>query len=460
MTLRRLFFVLTTLLALPAAAQTAGESFEAFRQRIHADYGQFRQRVLDGYDTFLSQAWERYEAFSGYKRDFGPKPRRQPSAVPAAQPEPVAPAPPAVTPPAPPVPVPPSMLSVDFYGATLALPAAPFPQCQLGGRDDAARLWRQLKGAGVAGCAARIYDAGQRAGLSDWAIVRLADRYVAAALPSATADTRMAVLHFLVAHMGYDVRLASMSGTMRLLVAYAQKAYEQSRVNIDGTSYYLWPDTQRGPVYTCPLPRDEEHGRRVDLLFHGALRLGGESRAFSLSAEGLTASGRVEVAAMRLTDDYPIIDVPTCAASVLDDPLRRAVAAQLAQGVRGLGEQEAARRLLSFCQHCFQYATDDEQFGHEKPFYFEESLYYPANDCEDRAIFYAYLVRHILGLDVRLIHFPGHECTAVAFTSPTPEGSAFQLDGKPFYICDPTYIGADIGMCMPQYTAVQPEVEP
>ena len=33
------------------------------------------------------------------------------------------------------------------------------------------------------------------------------------------------------------------------------------------------------------------------------------------------------------------------------------------------------------------------------------------------------------------------------------------VDGKRYTICDPTYIGADIGMCMPKYISVQPEIE-
>lgn len=465
MTIRTLTLLVCAMPTL-VMSQTADESFETFRRQIHADYGRFRQGVLEDYDKYLQQVWEEYEAFSGFTRDFGSKPQRPPHYIPEVGPTPIAPLTPAPAPQAlPPVPAPPAVpmpevsVTVDFYGAKLALPVPHFSDVSLGGRDDTPRLWRQLKDTGVARLAAQIQRVGQKRGLSDWGIVLLADRYVSAALPSGSADTRIAVLHFLTANMGYDIRLASAAGRMRLLVPYAQKVYEQSRLDIGGRTYYVWPDA-RGSVCTCRLPDNAGRGKQVDLLFHGSLHLGGESRPFCLEAAGMRVSGSVDVPAMRLVDDYPMVDVPTCAKSVLCRSLRDAVVEQLAASVQGLDEQEAARRLLNFCQHCFSYATDGEQFGHEKPFYFEESLYYLANDCEDRAIFYAWLVRNILHLNVHLIHYPGHECTAVAFTDPTPEGTSYVRDGKAFYICDPTYIGADIGVCMPQFRRTKPEVEP
>ena len=124
---------------------------------------------------------------------------------------------------------------------------------------------------------------------------------------------------------------------------------------------------------------------------------------------------------------------------------------QIRAQVQDLGEQDAANRILRFIQKGFPYATDDEQFNREKYFYFEEtSLLSAKNDCEDRAIFYAYLVHEILGLDVHLIQFPGHECTAVAFNKPVENGTSYEYKGKNYYICDPTYIGARIGRCMPK----------
>ena len=106
--------------------------------------------------------------------------------------------------------------------------------------------------------------------------------------------------------------------------------------------------------------------------------------------------------------------------------------------------------LLDFVQTAFDYATDQEQFGYERPLFGDESLYYPKNDCEDRSILFAILVRDLLGLDVVLVHWPGHLATAVHFPEEV-DGDYFTVEGRRYTVCDPTYIGAGIGETMPQF---------
>jgi hypothetical protein len=98
----------------------------------------------------------------------------------------------------------------------------------------------------------------------------------------------------------------------------------------------------------------------------------------------------------------------------------------------------------------FEYKTDDEQYGYEKWNFCEENLYYPYNDCEDRAFLFSRLVRELLHLEVVLLQYSDHFSTAVHFTTPV-SGSYFTIDGKKFIVCDPTYIGAMIGMNPEKY---------
>ncbi len=210
---------------------------------------------------------------------------------------------------------------------------------------------------------------------------------------------------------------------------------------------------------TCELPKDAELGKDMGLKFTGNARIGEETKPFRYEAAGIVLEGEVPTGIMPLLDAYPICDIPTVASSVVDKELRDQVVEQIRAQVAGLSEQDAANRILQFIQKGFPYATDDEQFHREKYFYFEESLYYPKNDCEDRAIFYAYLVHEILGIDVHLIQFTGHECTAVAFSEPLENGTSYEYKGKRYYICDPTYIGAKIGRCMPSYIQESPQIE-
>ncbi len=124
--------------------------------------------------------------------------------------------------------------------------------------------------------------------------------------------------------------------------------------------------------------------------------------------------------------------------------------------IAGKNKSAAANILLHFVQTAFEYATDDEQFGVERPLFADETLFYPYSDCEDRAILYSILVRELLGLDVVLLHYPNHLATAVCFDTEVP-GDYLQVDGIRYIVCDPTYINADIGQAMPQFkqTAVK-----
>jgi hypothetical protein len=57
------------------------------------------------------------------------------------------------------------------------------------------------------------------------------------------------------------------------------------------------------------------------------------------------------------------------------------------------------------------------------------------------------LVKELLGLEVVLLHYPNHLATAVHF-SENVNGDFLTVDGKKFVVCDPTYIGASIGIAM------------
>ncbi|MGX8713611.1 MAG: hypothetical protein ACSW8I_08030 [bacterium] len=128
---------------------------------------------------------------------------------------------------------------------------------------------------------------------------------------------------------------------------------------------------------------------------------------------------------------------------------------KMLEGKSGLAKAEM---LLNWVQTAFEYKTDEEQFGGERSLFADESLYYPYCDCEDRSILYSILVRDLMGLDVVLLHFPGHLATAVKFTT-NVEGDYLELEDGKYIVCDPTYIGAPVGLAMPEYKGKNVEIE-
>ena len=136
-----------------------------------------------------------------------------------------------------------------------------------------------------------------------------------------------------------------------------------------------------------------------------------------------------------------------------------AILEQLVPQLEGMSQCDAADALLHFVQYVFDYEEDDAQYGQEKVNFIEENFYYDKNDCEDRSVLYAFLVKTLLGLDVQFVHYPGHDCTAVRFTDCFTRGNGYYYGDDYYLICDPSYIGAPIGRCMPKYRHVQPAVK-
>jgi hypothetical protein len=137
--------------------------------------------------------------------------------------------------------------------------------------------------------------------------------------------------------------------------------------------------------------------------------------------------------------------------------VKRSLYPVLRNQIVGKSEQDAANLLLNFVQFAFQYKIDEEQFGYERPLFADETFFYPFSDCEDRAILYSVLVRELLGLEVVLLHYPGHLATAVHFNEAV-QGDYLMIDGRKFLVCDPTYIGAPIGITMEEYKQTQAKV--
>ena len=141
----------------------------------------------------------------------------------------------------------------------------------------------------------------------------------------------------------------------------------------------------------------------------------------------------------------------------LDEHVKEILYSALKDKIKGLSQLEAVNKLLNWVQTAFVYEYDDKVWGHDRAFFAEETLYYPYCDCEDRAILFTRLVRDLLGLKTILVFYPGHLASAVCFTD-NVSGDYISLNGKHYVITDPTYIGAPVGMTMPDMDNTQAHV--
>ena len=122
--------------------------------------------------------------------------------------------------------------------------------------------------------------------------------------------------------------------------------------------------------------------------------------------------------------------------------------------ILGRNQSEALDILLSFVQNAFKYQVDEMQFGREKVMFPSETLFYPYSDCEDRAIFFSYMVKTLLGLDVVGVKYTNHMVAAVKVQEKI-EGEYINFSNTPYLLADPSYKNATMGVSMPQFSGVK-----
>ena len=285
--------------------------------------------------------------------------------------------------------------------------------------------------------------------LNDWGVFL----FVKTAAEALCNDENSCIVmqQFLLNELGYRAKMARRGDRNQLLLFVATDCmvYGHPYFTKEGLNYYNINGTEACTFYMCN--QDSKKAKTpVAMRLNNvpALNSGVVSRQRTNKAGNVSVSVNVPKALMDFYASMPQCDYGVYAKAPVAGSLAQEVLGTLRPLVQGKSEVDAANLLLNFVQTGFKYATDEEQFGFEKPFFVEELFYYPACDCEDRSVLFGWLVRELLGLDVVYLDYPNHIATAVQFKGDV-KGDFLTVDGKRYTVCDPTYIGASIGMTMP-----------
>ncbi|WP_278863774.1 hypothetical protein [Leyella stercorea] len=294
--------------------------------------------------------------------------------------------------------------------------------------------------------------------LNDWGIFL----FVREASKTLCTDENAAVVmqQFLLNELGYKSKMARRAdrNQMLLFVAADCQVYGHPYFTKDGLNYYNLTSNESCQFYMCQEDSPKAKSKLNMQVNHApALNAGMVNSVHKNRSGSVAVSVDVPKSLMEFYNSMPQCDYSVYVNAEVNPSVASKVLSTLAPLVNGKGEAEAANLLINFVQTGFQYATDQEQFGYEKPFFVEELFYYPYCDCEDRSVLYSYLVRNLLKLDVVLLDYPNHIATAVCFNE-NVSGDFVTVGGKKYVVCDPTYIGASIGKAMPQFKNVAAKV--
>lgn len=294
-----------------------------------------------------------------------------------------------------------------------------------------------------------------RYSLCDWAYLLFLDELTKSYCSNRNGATLL--MAFLYYQSGYQMRLAVDGNNLVMLYGSKHQIYDKIYFSLNGLNFYPYGDISKS-ISICNAAFEGE--TPMSLLISSEQMLGGNlSTPREIKSEryhDLNVNTSVPENLIKFYNQYP--------SSALDsNPMTRwamyantpfaqktkdSLYPSLKKSIAGISSEVAANKLLNWVQTGFVYEYDDKVWGHDRAFFAEETLYYPFCDCEDRSILFSHLVRDLLGLDVALIYYPGHLATAVCFEEDV-QGDSMMINGRKFVVCDPTFIGAPVGVQMP-----------
>ncbi len=294
---------------------------------------------------------------------------------------------------------------------------------------------------------------------SDWALF-LFVKDVAEKL--ASGNESKVLRQFLLNQLGYKARVAIVPAERRLALYVPADCQLYGAVFVDVGSVRYYDTDARAPYSFLMCEKEAPAAKnRMAMRLEALPRLGGKTVVSTHTGKGISAALTVKASVPEALAEFynriPQCDFGVYSCSPVNAAFADNVLGALRPAIAGLDKTSAAALLLDYVQSAFDYATDGQQFGYEKPFFVEELFVYPKCDCEDRSVFYRYLVSELLGLDVVLLEYPNHLATAVKFDTDV-KGDYVMAAGQKYTVCDPTYIGAGIGMAMPTFKGVKPKV--
>lgn len=480
-----------------AASGQTDEEYQEWLKKEQQALQQFQEERDREFVAFLQKEWKECQSLQGIHQDTIPKPRVLPVApvqAPAPEvpgekvveevplpevPPPASPEQPPVSPPAVPppeaiakeMPPPPpgeksQKATFTFFGMPFVVdydPALALPSVHLVNKEAISASWEVFSRADYPAFLAQAQHYRNQMRLNDWGYYQLLSRMSEAICQGAEIQCKL-LIWFMLSKSGYEVKVGYGQEEVYLLVATGNEIFDVPYFSLEGTRYYtLSPDGKVKPVkdlftYEGHYPGADQP---LDVRLAGSPLLGGAVVEMKLVFQYGGRKQQIDIQLNRSTveylDAYPHTEYEVYFSATPSSDVERALESSLKPLVAGKTEKEAVNILLRFVQSAFGYQTDDEQFGREKPLFIEETLFYPASDCEDRAVLFSYLVRHLLGLKVIALDYPGHIATAVKFSREV-SGDYVVFDNEHYTVCDPTYINAEAGMTMPQFSGVSPGV--
>lgn len=471
----------------PDTATAFQQQFDAFKFSINQEFNTFRQHNDSVFLQFLTQSWKEFDAVQ-HKMPSPPKPVNHPtyeapvtplvpkpdSALPETPdsieqpgpewqklPEEVSPIPATTDT----VPEKASMSiaapldKIEYFGTNFSVPASipGLPVLTAISKQGVIDYFAAASGSALLNSVAiTLKKEAAICKLNDWGLANLLMKAGQKMYPRSNDQVMFAWFGML--RSGFNVKVGYDKQNVYLLLPSNEMLYETS-YTINGKQYYL---LNFGTGQAAPEHLSIHEGNYPQSIAGLSFLITQTPELARLIAKRKLVFGR----SLDLIINKNLIDFygsyPRCELKVFfKAPLSPNSISQLdayfIPVLEGKNDDGRVAFLLKFVQEAIPYQTDSQQFGHEKYLFADETLYYPAADCEDRAVFLAKLINRYTNCKAIGLSYPTHVSLAVNLSA-CPNGKYISYNNLRYYHCDPTYLGAPCGVPMPEYENLAPKI--
>lgn len=461
------------------------KDFEEYKQKEEKAFKEFReerdkaiQQMDSAYTEYLKQRWEEFQVFAGKKPPARPKPLEQP--VLQEKPEHTSSNPlktkgegiqktekrdedinlPVFRKSTPET-YPKLSASVSFYGKQSKYQydkdfITEFPSVI--NEEIIADQWDKMNKTHYTDLIEQLFNTKDELNLNDWGYYLLLKNTSARIAPHSKNAQRF-LQWFLLVKSNYKVKLGYRGNDLFILIPSINEIYDVPFFTFNNTKYYSINGTDK-KIYTYK--KDFPEARQLlDLNLYSPLNLPDKpvekTYNFNYDEKEETIKIQYNQNLIDFYKDYPLADIKVYFNASASALTKESLLESLTPVVENKSEEEAVNYLLHLVQKSFDYKTDQEQFGYENFFFPEEIFHYPYSDCEDRSVFFSYLVKELLGLKVIGLGYSDHMATAVNFNEHV-EGDYLEYKNNRYVICDPTYMNAPVGKIQPEYRNEDAEI--
>lgn len=295
--------------------------------------------------------------------------------------------------------------------------------------------------------------------LNDWAYYQLLDKFASSVYANSEIGADL-MLWSLLTRSGYKARIGYAGNSTSLLLPSNNTLYSREFLKSDGLTYYLMKDLHTDDIRTYNKDYPDAVGTMDFNIYRPlnfAVDMGQKNLEFNYMGKQYSFYIDYNKNVIDFYRDYPQVDIQVYFNAAVSHESKESMIRELSGIIADMPPNQAVSLLLRFVQTAFKYEVDNNQFGKEKFFFAEETIYYPASDCEDRSVLFAYLIKELLDFKVIGLEYPRHISTAVKLQQDVV-GDYVIFNNEHYLVADATYENAPLGLTMPDYRNEEPEV--